>query len=142
MTIDDWSFARIDFIRRATGMSHASIVRSVLERLDAASDPGIRSAPVAASTAGKEPKMPSDPIKVFAEYKGHHVDGTFDLGSLTLRVTTGPLSGRTFESPTAAAVAVVKNFTPERVNPETNGRKFWRLCDGTGDLRSILGQRV
>src|SRR4051794_18999117 len=116
VTVDEWSFDRLDFIRRATGLSHAAIVRSVLERLSdepsAPRPPGSGQASVAPGAS--DAPTANGTLKVFADYKGQRIEGVFDLTGKTLRVTTNPLPGQTFDSPTAAAVAVVKALSPER----------------------------
>ena len=145
VVVDDWSFERIELVRRVTGMSHAATVRSLLERLPDA-DAGAASPPPVSPRGPVGPsKQPVDPtgdeVKIYADYKGHHVEALFSPATKHLRITSGPLAGHPYDSPTAAAVAVVKALTPQRENPETNGRKFWRLSDTGRDLRSILGQR-
>ena len=141
--IDQWSFDKIDFIRRVTGLSHAATVRSILERLDGDESHTAPDTPPPSTTPPSEqaPLQNEGTVKVFSEYKGHRIEGLFTMSTKSLRITTAPLAGRHFDSPTAAAVAVVKANTPDREKPETNGRKFWRLDETGKELRSILGQR-
>lgn len=80
-------------------------------------------------------------LPVFKVYKGHRVEGEFNPSTMELKVTTAPWSGRVFQSPTAAAIAVVEHFPSDRETSNTNGRKFWKVTSTGRDLRSVVGER-
>lgn len=66
------------------------------------------------------------PVAVYGTYKGHRIDGEYLPATRRLRMTTGPLAGRRFESPSDAARAVVAALGAPGPSP-TNGWRFWRL---------------
>ena len=69
-------------------------------------------------------------VKVFAPYRHHRFEGEFELLSGRLRVFPPASSSardweKPFNSPSAAAMAVVRWVNPGRERAETNGWKFW-----------------
>ncbi|MFD0583063.1 hypothetical protein [Dactylosporangium darangshiense] len=82
-----------------------------------------------------------DEVRVHVVYKKTRVDGVFNKANHELRITSGPLVGRTFSSPSNAAIAVVEHLNPTREHPSTNGRTFWIVTATGRTLRSIIGQR-
>ena len=82
-------------------------------------------------------------LPVYKTYRAQRVEGEFNPNTMELRVITAPWSGKVFNSPTAAARAVVEKLgSGERQTSNTNGRKFWRLSGGGDDLRSVVGTRL
>jgi hypothetical protein len=52
-------------------------------------------------------------------------------------ISSGPLAGRSFKSPSEAARAVIEQVNPA-VNSNRNGMTFWRVDDGSQrDLKSL-----
>ncbi|SDZ29848.1 hypothetical protein SAMN05421684_4283 [Asanoa ishikariensis] len=80
-------------------------------------------------------------VAVHVIYKKTRVDGIFNKANHELRITKGPLAGRTFSSPSNAAIAVVEKLNPAREFSNTNGRTFWLVTATGRTLRSIIGQR-
>lgn len=78
-------------------------------------------------------------IKVHAVYEGSRTEGLFDPSSGTLEITSGPLVGQRFKSPSGAAVAVVQKANPG-VNPNRNGWSFWVRTE-TGELLQMVRHR-
>jgi hypothetical protein len=80
-------------------------------------------------------------VPIHKVYKGHRVEGTFNVDTHEVRLSTAPWTNNSFPSPTAAAVAVVDHYSGDlRETPNTNGRLFWKLSNGK-NLRSIIGSR-
>jgi hypothetical protein len=69
-------------------------------------------------------------VAVVARYRGRRVEGLFLPATRRLTVTTEPLAGKHFKSPSGAATAVVRALNPERGTADTNGWMFWRLDNG------------
>lgn len=80
-----------------------------------------------------------DTVAIHVRYGGQRTDAVFDPATDEVTVTSGPLSGRTFSSPSGAAVAVVHEINP-RVTPARNGWTFW-VVDNTGKLLGTQRQR-
>jgi hypothetical protein len=69
------------------------------------------------------------------------IEAVFDRSTNTVTVTSGELAGKSYTSPSSAAIAVVEALNPGREAANTNGRLFW-LVKSTGQpLRSVIGQR-
>lgn len=79
----------------------------------------------------QEPRT-DDRIRVHASYEGTQTDGLFDPASEVIEITSGPLAGKSFKSPSGAATAVVQAANP-RVSPNRNGWSFWIRTD-TGQM--------
>lgn len=80
-------------------------------------------------------------VPILKVYKGHRIEGTFNVATHEIRLSTPPWTDKYFPSPTAAAEAVVDYYSGDvRETPNTNGRLFWKLRDGKS-LRSIIGSR-
>jgi hypothetical protein len=81
-------------------------------------------------------------LPVYKTYKTHRVEGAFNPATMELRISTAPWNGQVFPSPTRAAKAVVERLGGDnRMTSNTNGRKFWHVKGGEGDLRTIVGTR-
>ena len=76
------------------------------------------------------------PVAIYADYEGHHVEAEFHPATKRVSVTSGPLTGRSFKSPSGAAIAVVQALNPT-VHPNRNGWSFWFLQENGQALQSI-----
>lgn len=91
----------------------------------------------AASTP--KPSNGSARVDVVADYEGHRTRGKYDSTTHRVDITSGPLAGQSFKSPTGAARAIVHHYKPS-VSSNRNGWSFWLLDDGSGEpLQSIRG---
>jgi len=90
------------------------------------------------STKGERERSESTGgVAVFADCEGHRTHGRFHPGTTRIDITSGPLGGQSFKTPSAAARAVVAHFKPGG-KPNRNGWLFWRLDDGSrAPLNSI-----
>lgn len=75
-------------------------------------------------------------VEVHATYEGQFIKGTFDLRTRGLRVDEGPLAGRSFKSPSGAAMAIVREVKPD-VHNNRNGWTFWTVTDTGYPLQSM-----
>jgi hypothetical protein len=119
--VDDQTDRAIEFAARMANISKGEVVARLVER---ASVPAL--APPAGDASGA-----SDVINVHADYGGHRTQGTYDPVTTRIDITSGPLAGRSFKTPTGAARAVVAHYNP-KVSPNRNGYTFWILSDGSG----------
>jgi len=76
-------------------------------------------------------------IAIYADYDGHRTHAVYDRDTTRVDVTSGPLSGRSFKTPTGAARAVVSHYKPD-VSPSRNGWSFWVLDDGSSKFLQTI----
>jgi len=125
--IDDQTHAYVRFAARVASVTEAEVVaRAVAAYLQEKPNPS--------------PPDPWTPVPVYAEYRGHRVEGQFVPRTQRLVVTGEPAPGRSFKSPSGAARAVVAALNPSRESVHTNGWRFWRLVD-TDDRLDVLRRR-
>ncbi|MFF7242337.1 hypothetical protein ACFZBU_00380 [Embleya sp. NPDC008237] len=128
--LDEDNYGKIVFAARMMNCSPTEVVRRLIEEWSQGITPSdAPSAPVAPPSSGTT-------LPVHAVYQGVRVEGIFDPGTRTLRITAGPGAGTSHSAPSAAAGAVLKIVKPER-NPNTNGWRFWRLDSNGAELQSI-----
>jgi hypothetical protein len=143
--LDEDTFQKLAISARLMERPIGDVVRLLVQRL--VSDPprGTSSGP--APTNDEERAVTTTTprvgwIKVSKTYLSKRVEAEFNPSTMEVRITTAPWSGKVFNSPTAAARAVVEKFgSNDRQTSNTNGRKFWHLPNGD-DLRSVVGTRL
>jgi predicted ATPase len=79
---------------------------------------------------------PSQDVPIHVEYQGRRVEATFDRLTEQVVVLSEPFNGKTFRSPSGAAVEVVRRLNPS-VHPNRNGWGFWVVTE-TGELLQSL----
>lgn len=80
---------------------------------------------------GSTPTLEAGEVPIYAIYQGSKTEGMFEPDTRRLRITTGPLAGQTWKSPSGAAVAVVRRANPT-IRAERNGWGFW-IVAATGE---------
>ncbi|WP_055483191.1 hypothetical protein [Sphaerimonospora mesophila] len=125
--VDEQTYRSLEFAARMSGCTAGEVVA----RLVAAA-----SMPPPAKEESEQREAASD-VAVYADYEGHRTQGKYDQRTTRIDITSGPLAGRSFKTPTGAARAVVAHYKPG-VSPNRNGWSFWMLDDGSGRfLQSI-----
>ena len=77
---------------------------------------------------------------VHAIYMANRVDGQYDPSTKALTITSGELEGQSYNRPSSAARAVVRNINPNLTHDNRNGWSFW-IVTSTGDpLQSLRSQ--
>ena len=109
---------RLALLARAWGVTEEEALTRVLDDFE-------RSAPTVDRSA-REPRLP-----IHAIYEGHRTDALFDPASEHVEIVTGELAGRSYRTPSGAAVDVVR-LRNAAVNPNRNGWSFWTITE-TGD---------
>ena len=89
-----------------------------------------------ASNPAGETADASPLVAVHAVYAGTRVEATFDPRTRVVTITSGPLSGRSFPSPSGARAAVVRLLNPS-VSPIGNGWHFWLITDTGARLHTL-----
>lgn len=124
--LDERLHAHVRFAARLFGVSEAEIVaRAVREYARAVPAP---------DRPGAEPWTP---VPVFGEYDGRRVEGEFLPANRHLTVTSEPLAGREFTTPSGASRAVIAAINPQRTAAQSNGWRFWHLA-ATGERLEVL----
>lgn len=119
--VDEQTAEKLEFAARMQGTTAGKVVSRLVHDF---------MAPPTTSDSGQT-------ATVYALYAGHKTTGAFDRETKRLDVTSGPLKGQSFKTPTGAARAIVAHYNPA-VSPHRNGWSFWLLEDGSGKpLQSI-----
>ncbi|MYZ34987.1 MULTISPECIES: hypothetical protein [unclassified Streptomyces] len=128
--VDTQTYQSLEFAARMSGCTAGEVVA----RLVAAA-----SMPPPTTTEKTEQPEAASGVTVYADYEGHRTQGRYDPRTTRIDITSGPLSGQSFKTPTGAARAVVAHYKPG-VSPNRNGWSFWLLDDGSAKfLQSIRG---
>jgi hypothetical protein len=157
--LDQSTYDRLAFAARVSGLSIGQIVKRLVDDSQGAPAVEPRSAtgpsstgaanfePPSTSSEGDRLAMPNTSksltaeVPVYANYLGRRIEGVYLPNSNEIRVTSGPMAGRLYPSPSSAAIAVVEALNPGREHSNTNGRTFWNVGDTGQPLRSIIGRR-
>jgi hypothetical protein len=125
--VTDGVHDRIALLGRAWGYNDGEVVRRLLDEFSSSDR---RSGDTDDSDAH------DDGVPVHAVYEGNRIEGVFQPSTKRLEITTGVLAGRSFKSPSGAAIAVVQAHNPE-VHPNRNGWSFWMVTESGKWLQSI-----
>jgi hypothetical protein len=125
--VDEQTYRSLEFAARISNITSGEVVARLVK---AASIPQTAAAtPTTPGTRGK--------VAVYGDYEGHRTHGSYDRDTSRIDISSGPLAGQSFKTPTGAARAVVSHYKPD-VSPNRNGWSFWVLDDGSGRfLQSI-----
>jgi hypothetical protein len=113
VAIDDETYQYVAFAARATGMTEAEVLARAVAAL--------REAPLADARSDTWAERP-----IYGEYRGQRVTALFLPATRRVTVTSEPLAGSDFRSPSAAASAVVAALNDGREMHRVNGMRFWR----------------
>jgi hypothetical protein len=125
--VDEQTYRSLEFAARVSNITPSEVVARLVA---AASTP----APALGEAAGPHS---SEGVAVYADYEGHRTRAIYDRDTTRVDVTSGPLEGRSFKTPTGAARAVVAYYKPS-VSPNRNGWWFWTLDDGSGRRLQVI----
>src|SRR5215217_3351596 len=134
--IDPATYGKLVFAATLLNTSVGDVVRRLTERLTGWEPTSFAEKAPRAEVAGTEVRIPrSSPwVAIHKTFKNHRVEGEFNMFTFEVRLLSEPWGGKTFRTPTRAAVAVVKEYSPDRATSNTNGRTFWILTEGGGTL--------
>lgn len=117
VTVDSETYERLRLAARVARISVPEVIRRLA---DEAAGPDVISRDAMNAAAG------SAWVPVFTRYQRRDITGELDPSTGRVRVTAGALDGKTFDTPSAAAMAVIRLLNPERSSPHTNGWRFWK----------------
>lgn len=75
-------------------------------------------------------------LAVHRVYAGRRIEGRYHRATSSVTITSDPLTGRTYRSPSGARAAVVSALNPG-VSPNGSGWDFWIITATGKTLRSI-----
>lgn len=75
-------------------------------------------------------------VEVHVIFEKVRTDAVYDPSTRSITITSGPLAGKSFGTPSGAASAVVKEYRPD-VSPSRNGWSFWTISADGRLLQSI-----
>ena len=115
--VDEPTYDALRIAANAAGVSMSEIVVRALAAL--------------AHEAPRPVADPWDEVPIFTNYAGRRVDARFLPATRRVVITSGPLAGRDFASPSAAAGAVIAATRPG-TDTRANGWRFWHVAS-SGD---------
>ncbi len=128
--VDEQTYRSLEFAARISGCTAGEVVARLVAEA---------SMPAPSAEEDSKQREESSGVTIYADYEGHRTQGRYDPRTTRIDITSGPLSGQSFKTPTGAARAVVAHYKPG-VSPNRNGWSFWMLDDGSGKfLQSIRG---
>lgn len=116
--LDEQTHSLVRFAARMFGVSEAEVISRAVRELARESTESARPA-----------RDPWTPVDVYGDYDGKHVEGQYLPATRRLTVTSEPIPGAKFKSPSGAARAVIAALNPARSASQTNGWRFWHLAD-------------
>ncbi len=129
--LDDETHALVRFGAGLLGLSEAEFVARAVRAMS-----GSQSAPQPARELPLR-HDPWQPIELYGDYEGHRVGAQYLAATGRLTITTEPLAGQAFPSPSAAARAVIAALNPARAATQANGWRFWRIAATRERLDSL-----
>src|SRR5580692_4489789 len=106
LAVADDVYEQVALLSRAWAVAPSEVIRRLLAEFTKGGE--------------REPLSRGSTVAVHAVYAGKRTDGNYDPVTKSLTITTGALAGRTFKSPSGAAVALVAALNPS-VHPNRNG---------------------
>lgn len=122
LEVDSSTLAHVRFAAQAAGISESELVaRAVTAYVD----------------AKKAARDPWEPVPIFGEYADIDIHALYLPINKRVTITSGPLTGERFSSPSGAARSVVLAINPLRNASQTNGWRFWKL-KASGERLEVL----
>lgn len=122
--VADRDHERVTLLARAWQATEGEVVRRLLDEFAKPSH-----------TTSSEGKT-LDGVPVYADYEGSHIEALYYPSTKRMDITSGALSGRSYKSPSGAAIGVVQAHNPN-VHPNRNGWSFWFLAENGQALQTI-----
>lgn len=129
VSVPDHDYDRIALLARAWEISEGEVIRRLLDRF---LDPS-------PSEVANDPHD-ADQVAIYADYEGQHISAVFHRTTNRVDITTGVLAGRSYKSPSGAAIGIVQALNPN-VHPNRNGWSFWFLKANGKPLQSIRSSK-
>jgi len=82
----------------------------------------------------------SEPDIVYGDYKGHRTTGKLTRETGRVEITSGPLAGQTFGSPSGAARAIIALHSGNPKATRDGWNQFWRLTSNSQPIQTVRTQ--
>jgi hypothetical protein len=115
--------SQLTLLARAWKISEGDAVRRLLEEFQRDDEPSAH-----APSTGV--------VEIHADYQGTRTHGEFDATTHRVTITSGPLSGKSWKSPSGAAVALVRQANPT-IRAERNGWAFWVVSSNGEAIQTL-----
>ncbi|SFQ17694.1 hypothetical protein [Amycolatopsis rubida] len=125
LDLADSDYDRVMLLARAWQVSGGEAVRRLLDHF-------VRE--VGTPAAGQEPA--DDGVPIYADYGGERVEARYHKATKRVDITSGVLAGRSYKSPSGAAMGVVQALNPN-VHNNRNGWSFWFIAENGEALQTI-----
>lgn len=129
--VDDATDTYLAFAASIAGMTKGQVVARLVAQAQAAVAPG------PADGGEEEPAS----VRVYADYAGHRTYASFTPGPGRIEITSGPLAGQSFRTPSQAAREIVKHYKPD-VSPHRNGWGFFFVAATGAPLQTLRHRSV
>ncbi|MBS2963956.1 hypothetical protein KGA66_12945 [Actinocrinis puniceicyclus] len=126
MSVDvaDDVYSKVRLLGQAWGVDDNEVIRRLLESFQ-------KPATVEGSTDRPETEVP-----VHVIFEKVRTEAVYDQVARSITISSGPLAGQAFSTPSGAAAAVIKQYRPD-VSPSRNGWSFWTITADGNLLQSI-----
>jgi hypothetical protein len=119
------AYDKVRLLAHAWEVSEGQVVARLVERFAQTAKP---------DSAGASRRAGGVPV--YAVYEATRIDAVFDPATRAVTIVSGTLQGKTYSTPSGAAVAVVTANNPG-INPNRNGWSFWLLAENGRLLQTI-----
>lgn len=121
VTLDNETYAMVMFAARVGSMSPAEVIRKAV----------VTSVPTKQDSSAGTGRPSHQKHQIHMVYLRQRISGEIDAATGRVTITSGPLSGKSYKSPSGASMAVVRSINPDRSRSESNGWRDW-IDDATG----------
>jgi hypothetical protein len=116
--IADDVYSKVRLLGQAWGVDDNEVIRRLLERFQR---PAVEDSPTG---------RPEAEVPVHVIFEKVRTEAIYDRSAKSVTISSGPLAGQAFSTPSGAAAAVIKHYRPD-VSPSRNGWSFWTItADG------------
>lgn len=129
--VDDATDAYLAFAASIAGMTKGQVIARLVAQVQA----------VVASREDESGEEEPAPVRIYADYGGHRTFASFIPGPGRIEITSGPLTGQSFRTPSQAAREIVKYYNPD-VNPHRNGWGFFLVAATGAPLQTLRHRSV
>jgi hypothetical protein len=126
--IDEHTFRSLEFAAHMARTTPSDLVARLVAE---------KSTGVSAPSEKTEQPENAQRVAVFAVYEGRRTQGKYDRTTSRIDITSGPLAGQSYKTPTGGARAVISYYKPT-VSPNRNGWSFWQLDDGSNKILNTI----
>jgi hypothetical protein len=122
--VADDVYSKVRLLSQAWGVDDSEVIRRLLERFQKPAD------------EKDSADRPETEVPVHVIFEKVRTEAIYDRSIRSITISSGPLTGQAFSTPSGAAAAVIKHYRPD-VSPSRNGWSFWTVTADGNLLQSI-----